>query len=800
MIRHLLRVSLRNLFLNKTYSLINIAGLVLGISLSLMMLIHINTELNYESGFAKGDRIYRVNRTTWAKSALPVADAIREYFPAIENAGRIGQWQSEDIMMRDETHVPVGQGFLADQSILDIFEISFVHGAVQGALTRPYTVVLTESLARKFFQNENPVGKTVTLGSTDELEITGVMRDLPTNTHLKFEYLVSMPTMLSNLPPARLENRGWMSCFTYVVLPEGHDIREYEAELREFQYKFFEGRATREEIDADGETFEMIPITAIHLTSHREQELSQNSDISYVYLFSVMAVLIVVMASVNFINLFVTQLLKRSKEVGLRKVIGARKKQIVVQFMLEGFLVVAAAGLVALAVSNASIPFYNSITGLTLDTNELFTTRNLFIFLGVCSIIYLLASGLPSLFIAGLKPTNAIKGLKLPTSSLLKLRKRLVVFQFAISIFMIIGVVTVFRQMDFLSNKDLGFDKENVMSLRLYGTLWEQAVVNRESLRNELTGSTLVQSVANVGSFLGNNLSWETLVPDGLDSVAREQVPSVRFIRADEGLLPTMKLQLVEGRNFDPAADPISDSTSAYLVNETAAKLLGLAEPVGTMASNEWDNSRGKIVGVIKDFNYASLHNEIEPIVISYRPYWVGTMLVRLEAGRTQEAIEYVRSVIQKVAPASQILYTFVDDNLASMYKDESNIKKVLVWFSGFAILIAGLGLFALAAYVTEVRTKEVGIRKVLGSTASQIVLLFTREYFAMIAVAFVIAAPCAYYVVRLWLSDFAYKIDIAWWMFAVPGLTVLLIALLAVSTQSLKAALANPTKSLRSE
>lgn len=800
MFRHLLRISFRNLFLNKSYSLINIAGLVLGISVSLMMLIHINTELSYESGFAKGDRIYRVNRTTWAKSALPVADAVREYFPAIENAGRIGQWQSEDIMMRDETHVPVGQGFLADQSILDIFEISFVHGAVQGALTRPYTVVLTETLAKKFFQDENPVGKTVSLGSTDELEITGVMRDLPANTHLKFEYLVSMPTMLSNLPPARLENRGWMSCFTYVVLPENHDIREFEAGLREFQYKYFEAVATREEVDADGDSFELIPITAIHLTSHREQELSQNSDISYVYLFGVMAILIIVMASVNFINLFVTQLLKRSKEVGLRKVIGARKKEIIMQFMLEGSLVVITAGLISLAVSNAAIPFYNSITGLTLDTNGLFTMRNMFIFFGVCAIIFLLASGLPSIFIAGLNPANAIKGLRLPTSALLKLRKRLVVFQFAISIFMIIGVITVFRQMDFLSNKDLGFDKENIMSLRLYGTLWEQAVVNRESLRNELMGSTLVQSVANVGSFLGNNLSWETLVPDGLDSVAREQVPSVRFIRADEGLLPTMKLQLVEGRNFDPVADPISDSTSAYLVNETAAKLLGLEEPVGTMASNEWDNSRGKIVGVIKDFNYASLHNEIEPIVISYRPYWVGTMLVRLEAGRTQEAVAYVESVIRKASPGSSVLYAFLDDNLATMYKDESSIKKVLVWFSAFAILIAALGLFALAAYVTEVRTKEVGIRKVLGSTVSQIVMLFAREYVALIAFAFVVAAPCAYYVVRLWLNGFAYKIDVVWWMFALPGLVVLLIAMLAVSTQSFKAALSNPTKSLRSE
>src|SRR5690606_5008401 len=575
--------------------------------------------------------------------------AIREYFPAIENAGRIGQWQASDIMMHGDTHVPVGQGFLADQSILEIFEIPFAQGSVSGALARPNTIILTEALAQKFFQHEDPVGKTVSLGSTGDLEVTGVMEDLPADTHLKFEYLISMPSLLSNLPPERIENKGWMSCFTYVDLPEGHNIREFESRLREFQYKFFEGRSTPEQVDAEGEFFELYPITDIHLTSHKEQELSRNSDMSYVYLFGAMAILIVIMASVNFINLFVTQLLKRSREVGLRKVIGARKKEIALQFMLEGFLVVAAAGLVSLAVCNAFIPFYNSVTGLTLDSEGLFTPGNLTILLGICLIIFFLASGMPSFFIAGLNPANAIKGIKLPTSSLLKLRKRMGVFQFAISIFMIIGVITVYRQMNFLSNKDLGFNKENVMSIRLYGKLWEEAVMNRDALRTELMKSTMIKNVANIGSFLGNGLSVESLVPDGLDSVARQNVPSVRFITADEGFIPTMKLTLVEGRNFDPIADPVSDSTSAFVVNETASELLGLEDPVGTMASNGWDGTRGKIVGVIRDYNYASLHHEIEPIVIAYRPSWVGTMLVRLEDGRTQEAVGYVQSIIQNV-------------------------------------------------------------------------------------------------------------------------------------------------------
>jgi putative ABC transport system permease protein len=800
MIRHYLQVSLRNLYINRTYSVINIAGLVLGISVSLMMFIHNHQELNYESGFTNAGRIYRVNSTSWAKSSLPLAENLKSYFPAIEEVGRIGQWRENEVMIHEETHIPVGPGFLADQEILDIFDIQFVHGDVRGSLARPNTIILTESLSQKMFPGMNPVGKVVKLGGTDDMEVTGVMQDLPQNTHLKFEYLISLPTRLNNLSSDARESKGWMSCFTFVLMPVDHNISEFRSRMRGFQYKFFDGLYTKEQVDNGDDFFEFYPIRSIHLHSHKEQELSLNSDISYVYLFGAMAILIIVMASVNFINLFVTQLLKRSKEVGLRKVIGARKKEILFQFMTEGFIVIAVSVLSSFALCNALIPFYNLVAGLSLVPADLFALTNLVMFSGIGMVIFLMATGIPALYIAGLRPINALKGLRLPTSALLRLRKRLVLFQFIISIFMIISTITVYRQMDYMSTRDLGFDKENVMNIRLYGKLWEEAVINRETLRTELQKSSMIKSVANVSSFLGNNLSVEQLVPDGIDSAQAEQLPTERFIRADEGFVPTMNLTLVEGRNFDPMADPVNDSTSTFLINESAAKLLNLKDPVGKLAKNGWTGSAGRIVGVVKDYNYASLHFAIEPIVIEYRPYWVGTMLVRLQAGRTQEGIAYVKKTIEEVSPDSKVLYTFLDDDLGQMYLEETNMQKVLIWFSGFAILIAGLGLFALSAYMSELRTKEIGIRKVLGSTSAEIVFLFTKEYLTMIAVAFAIAVPLAFYLIRKWLSDFAYQTKMEWWMFGMAGILVMLIALVAVGGQSLKAAMTNPTKSLRSE
>lgn len=800
MIRHSLKISIRNVSRTKTYTLINTVGLVLGISVSLMMLIHIRQELNYESGFNNASRIYRVSYTTWAKSALPLAESLQEYFPAIEAVGRFGQWRTNDVMIHGSTHVPVRQGLLADESVLQIFDFPFVNSYVEGSFRFPNKIILTESLARKVFPDGNPIGKVVRFGGTDDLEVTGVMGDLPQNTHLEFEYLISMPSLVNELPSDRRDNKGWMSCFTYVLMPRDHRIKEFDSRLREFQYNFFEDYMTREQVDAGDEFFEFYPIQSIHLHSHKEQEMGRNSDVSYVYLFGAMAIIIIVMASVNFINLFITQLLKRAREVGLRKVIGARRSQLIAQFMMEGFAYVGLAGIIALAVCNAAIPYYNELANLALESADLFSFNNLVIFGGVAFTIFLLACGIPSIFISGFNPIDAIRGIKLPTSSLLLLRKRLVAFQFIISIFMIIGSVAVFRQMDFLNNKDLGFDKENVMSIQLYGKLWQEAVINREVLRSELERSTMVKSVANVSSFLGNSLSVESLIPEGIDSVEANNLPSERFMRADEGFVRTMNLTVVEGRNFDPLADPVNDSTSTFLINEAAARQLNLENPVGTMARNGWTGSRGRIVGIIKDFNYASLHFSIEPIVIEYRPYWVGNMLVRLEAGKTGEAIDFVKRTIHRVAPDSQILYSFVDDNLVQMYSEELNIKKALLWFSSFAVLIAGLGLFALSVYISEVRTKEVGIRKVLGSSVSQVVLLFTQEYFRIIGIAFVIAAPVSYYVVRQWLSRFAYRISLEWWMFLIPGFAVLILALLAVSMQSFKTALTNPSESLRSE
>lgn len=798
MVKHYLVTAFRNLYRNRTYATINIIGLVLGVSISFLMLIHIRHELGYENAFPKADRTYRVSYTSWAKSALPLAGELEKFFPDIEETGRLSRFSEEDVMIYNDTHLPVRNGYFADQSVLSIFNVQFIVGNPETALMRPQTIVLSESIAKKLFKDENPLGKSVHFGGVPDLEITGVMKDLPDNTHLNFQYLVSFNGFLDQLSEGLKNNRNWMNPFTYVVLPEGHDLKEYQDRMHLFTYSFLQGIETKEELDTENDFLEFFPVTAIHLHSHREQEMTKNSEVTYVYIFSALAVLIIVMASVNFINLFITQLLKRSKEVGLRKVIGAHKRQVVSQFMVEGFMSLSLATAFSIVLCNALLPVYNQLAGITLPESELLRMQNLSLLFGVVAVIFVFAIGLPALFMSGFKPISALKGLKLPTSSLLKLRQRLVVFQFAISIFMITGTLVIYRQMDYVVNKDLGFDKESVLAIQLYDKLWVEAVEKRDVLRTELKRNPHVISIANASSFFGNNLSVERLIPEGADK--NGDWPVTRCVHGDEGILTTLGLQLIDGRTFDPSIDNPNDSTTAFIINETAARMMKLKNPVGVMAQNNATSANGKIVGLIKDFNYASLHTAIQPYVIEYRPDWVGTMYIRMAAGDKAETVDYIEKTIKEIVPNTQILYSYLDDNIASMYSNENSMKDILMWFSFFTMTIAALGLFTLAAYITEIRTKEVGIRKVLGSSVRQIVMLFSRDYIKMIAVAFLLAVPVSYYFINKWLEGFAYQIHLAWWMFILPGLAVLFIAIIAASGQSLKAALANPTESLRSE
>lgn len=795
MTKNYLLIALRNLLRNRTYSLINLLGLAIGISVSLMMLMHIRQELSYEKSFPKYERISRVSLHEWAKSSLPLAGELEKAFPTIEQTARFGQHRTFDVAMYEDKHVPVGKGYLADQAVISMFDLKVLHGSPEAALTRPYTIVLTASVAQKLFGNENPIGKTIKFGGMDDLEVTAVIEDLPLNTHLNFEYLISMPTNYAMLDEGGEESRGWMSVYTYVLFRDQQAMQDASEGLPEFTYQFYKDMGTtREDLDREQAYYELHPIATIHLDGNREQEMGKNSDIVYVYIFGVLALLIVLIASVNFINLFSTQVIKRSKEIGLRKVIGAHRSHIFWQFLGEGFVVTLLATILSLVLCILLIPFYNQLAELYIRTADLLRMDNLLLLSGIVAIIVLLSSGGPSWAISGFSVIKAIKGNQLPSSWLMKSRRKLVVFQFAISIFIVISALVINGQMEYLQNKELGFDKEQVVSVRLYGQLWDEAVNNREVFRNELNSIPGVISIANTSGFLGNGLSVEQLRI--LERAPEEDLPAMRCIRADEGFIPTLGLKLLAGRNFQPKAD----TSLVFILNEKAVEVLQLQDPVGKLAENTSNGAQGEIIGVVKNFNYASLHYDVEPMIIEYRPDWVGTMLIKMEGTDPLQTVGQIEDKINTMLPGTQMLYSFVDHDMQEMYLAENNMKKMLLMFSVLAIIIACLGLFGLTSYTVAQRAKEIGIRKVLGASLGSILVLLSKDYIKLIILAFAVAVPIANYFMREWLQGFAYHIPMIWWMYVVPGVAVLIIALLAVSGQSMKAASANPVDSLRNE
>lgn len=794
MLKNIIKIAYRNIARNRSHTLTNIFGLILGISASFYMLIHIQHELSFENTFSRHDRIFRAADTYWAKSSIPYASELKNAFPEIEKTCRFGQYWQTNVLIYEDIHIPVEEGLYGEQSIFSIFDFEFIHGSSKEALTRPNTIVLTESISKRLFNDENPVGKSLKIGGVEDQEITAVIADLPENTHLNFHYLISLPTMLNRLPEDARQSRGWMSVYTYVLLREGVMIQNIQQKLLEFTIQFSEGRTTREEIENGDQFAELHPIREIHLYSDREQEMGENGDIAYVYIFSALALLIIIIACLNFVNLFTVQIIKRSHEIGLRKVIGANRQQVFLQFFCEGFLVTAISALLALGICYTLLPFYNEISELSLTLATLFKPQNILILAGIVVGIVLISSGVPAFFMSGTHPITAIKGAKLPTSPLVKIRRMLVAFQFTLAIFIITSTIAVFRQMTFLHEQDLGFKKDKVVSIRLYDKLWEQAVEKKDVFRNELMRINGVKSVGNVSPFLGNNLSVERLRP--VETDPEVEIPAMKFIRADEGFITTLGIELIDGRNFHASAD----TSVSFIINEKVAEALDLENPVGTVAQNGSSGAKGKIVGVVKNYNFASLHYDIEPLVIEYRPYWVGNMLVRIDGHNIKETLASIRKEIENITPGTSMIYDFLDDRLDFMYQSENSLKQLFLLFSILAILIACLGLIALSAYNNELRTKEIGIRKLLGASIRNIAVLLSKEYLGLIFIAVIVSVPVANYFITDWLNNFAYKIKLSWWLFVVPGISVLVIALFSISWQSVKAALVNPADSLRDD
>lgn len=794
MLKNFFKLAIRNLFRQKGYSLFNLIGLSLGIACGLLLTLHIKEELSYEKDFSKHDRIYRMVTTEWSKSSPPLAGEMMKYFPEIKSIARFSQRGTDAVNTSFNTQGK-STGFFADSSAIDMFDLKTISGNPVKALSEPSTVVITRSMAQKLFGKREAIGQKLVFGDKEEMWIGAVISDLPSNTHLKFDYLASMPTFYKYSSRNWLDNKGWMFGWTYVLFNKKDDIVKAKARLKDFYIKYYNpSPQQREEAIREIEKARFQSLTDIHLKSDLIQEMGPNSSIIYIYIFIAVEIMILLIACVNFINLFTTQALKRLKEVGMRKLLGASKRQLILQFMGEAFILTILAGLLAVVIYQVSLPFYNNITGRQVTIWEIFKPGNLAIITGIILFVGLTSGLFPALFISGFEPIHSLKAARTPKSSAIYLRKGLVVFQFIVSGLLIISTVLIYQQMQLFKNKKMGFDKEQVIIAQLYGNLKEKLITKPEVLRNEILKNPDILAVGKASNIIGDDLSVESVIPVG--TPAGDQYPSVRVMRVDENYLNVLNIHLKEGRNFSTA---FNDSAS-FIINEKAAEVLKLKNPLNSMIVNNSMGLQGKVVGVIDNFHFASLHHQVEPLVLEYKPWWTGNMLIKIKAGKTAEAIDFLKKKIAAISPNTLFSYGFLDDRVAGLYQKENNMSVILKMFAALAIIISCLGLFGLIAHASEIRTKEIGIRKVIGASLGNLIGLLSKDLILLVLAGNLIAWPLAWWAINKWLQEFTYKINISWTVFALSTIITLLIAAVTIAWHCLKTANANPVKSLRTE
>jgi putative ABC transport system permease protein len=800
MLNNYLRTAIRVVQRQKLYSFLNIVGLAVSLSCALLILFHVKEELSYEKNFPKSDLIHRIqtnskygsNFRNWAPSAPAIGPALEESFPEIESSARIRELGRQILSFTPAKGEPrrfeeVG-GFCADNSFLSMFDLEMIAGDPKSALSEPHTVVLTASLAHRYFNNEDPLGQSLVNESRRQpLRVTGVIPDFAKNTHLQIHYLISMPTFPIYMRwPEALSHRTWKTMYTYILFRSQKDAAAFRDKATRFMNNFHADAPREEEIV-------LQPIQNIHLHSKLEQEISPNSDVAYVYIFSAAAFLILIIAGVNFVNLSTSQSFKRMKEIGVRKVIGARKVQLVKQHLGESWLIIVLSTAMALLLLNLALPFYNRLTGKTLTFGGVLTLDNVLLVSFIMIVLTVLAGLYPAFFISAFQPVSSIKSVRDPRSTAVFLRKGLMVFQFVVSIFMIFCTITLYRQLDFFLHQDPGFDKDRLVAVRMYPDFFRASTNIMDTIKAEIRRHPAVTHIALTSNLFGTEYSNERLVPVSVQDPST--LPILRFMRVDEDFLDTAGLEIVQGRDFDKQ----SDQNGAYIINESVIAALDLKQPLG-ISCRSIHEGEAPIVGVVKDFHFASLHGPLEPFVLEYRPSSTNYVLVKVQGDSFQDVLTFLEEKFEEIAPGNLFSYAFVDEIFDRNYAQEIRALDLFKAFSVLALLVSCLGLFGLTVYSTEVRIKEIAIRKVLGASGSNIAFLLSKNFILWVLLANTVAWPLAYLVMSRWLQNFAYQVAINIWTFIISAISAFLIALITVSYQAVKAAISNPVDSMRYE
>lgn len=782
--KNYLKVAQRNLLKHKGFAAINVLGLSVGMACCMLLLLYVQDELSYDKHHEKADRIYRYVNAQWAATAPALGPALmNDYAHMLESYVRVLPQSTEEPVEYQNQRFMESRVIYADSTFLDIFTHSMLQGNAETALDKPNSMVITASTARKYFGNANPLGETLNMvfwGRPFAFEVTGVIEDVPATSHFVFDFLGSMSTFRQTFAGA-MQAWGWAGMYNYFLLKPEVSPEEVEALLPEFfaARNFPASMVSR-----------LQPLTDIHFDPSLEKDYGERSNVSYIYLLLIIAAFVLVVACVNFMNLTTARAADRAKEVGMRKTLGAHRGQLVRQFLSESVLLSVFSLLVAFLLVYSVLPVFNGVTdkALVIDLG-----RNI----GVIGLFVLLALGVgmvgglyPAFVLSRFRPITVLRNSSGPGSASARLRKALVVGQFAISVFLIIGAAAVFQQLSYMQNKDLGFDKDQVvvMQTRNYPVL-------KEALQ-QLSGIGHVSGSQHVpGERIG-------IYPFRIEGISQDTAAFMRSMSVDFDYLATMGITMQAGRDFDEGMG--TDATVGFVLNKAAVAEFeanfGITDVVGKDFEWLWGEQRtGKVIGIVEDFNYASLHTTVEPLILYISPQH-SSAIVRLQADRVQQTLQEIEALWPSVSPDFPFNFSFLDTRLNALYRAEQRLSNVFGAFTAIAILIACLGLFGLATFTAEKRKKEIGVRKVLGASEASLVVLLSKEFAVLVGIAIFVALPVAFFAVNTWLENFAYQVNIGPGIYLLSALTALGIALLTVSYQSIRAATANPVKAIRTE
>jgi putative ABC transport system permease protein len=789
MFKNLLKTAVRHILKHFGYSILNILGLTLGISSALFLIIYVSDEVSYDRYHDKADRIYRVSskitepddQFTWIVAQFPFGPQVVQDYPEVQSFVRFidmprSLYKYEDKEFNEENF------YYVDSTLFDIFSYKVIKGEVKSALIEPNKIILTENIASKYFGNTDPIGKTLTAG-TNTYEVTGVIENVPFNSHFRFDALASR----NNLPK-QIGSWGNFGAFTYLLFPDNFDVKAFETKMLEMYDAHMESIFGSLNIKIE---YILEPITRIHLYSTNAGEPEPTGSIDYVYIFTIVAIFLVLIAAMNYMNLATARSVRRAREVGLRKVVGSRRGPLIMQFLSESTFFTIASLVISIVVLIVLLPKFNLLAGKSFGLHVIYSPVVLVSLLGIILVVGILGGSYPAFFLSRFSPVTVLKGEITQGSAGSLFRKVLVIIQFSISVIMIICTMIVFRQLNYMKTMDQGFDQKNVLGLQLNRGMVQKYPVLKEALLENPN----IRFVTSTNTAIGEG-SGKVIFNVETDQGMSQR--GVNFAIVDHDFVDALGIEIADGRDFQE--DMPSDTLTGVVVNETFVNRMGWSEPIGKKIELGDDNTiRARVIGVMKDYHQTGMYNEIESLVLLYRTFNT-VIYIKLQDKDIQQTLIYIEDRWKEVFPDQPFTFTFLSERFNRQFEADEKRGLIFTMFTILAILIACLGLYGLASYMVEQRTKEIGIRKVFGASESIILRLISKDFLILVSVSIIVAFPVAYYFMNKWLQNYVYKTSIGATLFIIAAILTILITFITISYKAYQAAIMNPAESIRTE